>query len=571
MNPPVKWIPNFSDITLYSLSRTFSGIYCLMVIAIYISLIVNKFVSSPMRAPEMEVSALMMYLYLGSCSFLIYFLCVLVKSSRTYDNVKSHGSGFLRQGAFVFGIGSFIYHLLEFITHFIIDFHPNCLDVLHTVNSFLSIIFVLLQAGVIIIYPRLNLHLDNGLPHLGLMHLVTTNLIIWARTVIKESLHTYHEAQQYMTKNNTVHDNYAHEIPHSAESSEEVYEETMSHIMHKRSASPHLEPEQHLPNIEHFDLQTCTENFHDDDFVVEVLNQTSPFLLCFIVEFSLVGSTVFYNTWNNVHISNQKENGPKNSKVNNVRKPNLCATLAKTNWSNSTVGTSLGSMVLFLIFFDLIMFFSANHFEGEPIFEYLGKILHTFINFLAVFAAMMGFIQVQKLTDKYKNTSLENGVSIDMFLLNFGVFFIYIYSCLTITVGVFNIDTSIPGCVHILNGIMEIIAVTFQTILIHQLLIKTIEGENAYLHGRQIVAFLSFVNFSIWLFYSFELPRSKASYSEAHFYGHLQWVWLQRITLPICIFYRFHSTVVLVDCWKHSYRRGALESLITSMNEILVE
>ena len=87
----------------------------------------------------------MMYLYLGSCSFLIYFLCVLVKSSRTYDNVKSHGSGFLRQGAFVFGIGSFIYHLLEFITHFIIDFHPNCLDVLHTVNSFLSIIFVLLQ------------------------------------------------------------------------------------------------------------------------------------------------------------------------------------------------------------------------------------------------------------------------------------------------------------------------------------------------------------------------------------------------------------------------------------------
>ena len=36
-------------------------------------------------------------------------------------------------------------------------------------------------------------------------------------------------------------------------------------------------------------------------------------------------------------------------------------------------------------------------------------------------------------------------------------------------------------------------------------------------------------------------------------------------------FFRFHSTVVLVDCWKHSYRRGALESLITSMNEILVE
>ena len=29
--------------------------------------------------------------------------------------------------------------------------------------------------------------------------------------------------------------------------------------------------------------------------------QSSPFLFCFIVEFSLVGSTVFYNTWHNVH------------------------------------------------------------------------------------------------------------------------------------------------------------------------------------------------------------------------------------------------------------------------------
>ena len=121
-----------------------------------------------------------MYLYLGSSLFFIYFLSYLVRSPTSYDNVKvsqstnwtsmppyylhpwiinyvfilasfqSHGSGFLRQGAFVFGIGSFIYHLLEFITYFIIDLHPNCMDVLHTVNSFLSIIFVILQVCIFI-------------------------------------------------------------------------------------------------------------------------------------------------------------------------------------------------------------------------------------------------------------------------------------------------------------------------------------------------------------------------------------------------------------------------------------
>ena len=35
--------------------------------------------------------------------------------------------------------------------------------------------------------------------------------------------------------------------------------------------------------------------------MTRVVTQSSPFLFCFIVEFSLVGSTVFYNTWRNVH------------------------------------------------------------------------------------------------------------------------------------------------------------------------------------------------------------------------------------------------------------------------------
>ena len=69
----------------------------------------------------------------------------------------------------------------------------------------------------------------------------------------------------------------------------------------------------------------------------------------------------------------------------------------------------------------------------------------------------------------------ENGV--DLFLLDFGVFFIFIYSSLTVTVGVFNIDPAIPGAVHVINGVVEILAVTAQTILIHQLLLKVIMKE----------------------------------------------------------------------------------------------
>ena len=167
---------------------------------------------------------------------------------------------------------------------------------------------------------------------------------------------------------------------------------------------------------------------------------------------------------------------------------------------------------------------------------------------------MSKLIHGKSLSPKDRAARAENGV--DLFLLDFGVFFIFIYSSLTVTVGVFNIDPAIPGAVHVINGVVEILAVTAQTILIHQLLLKVIVKDNnigqtinllylqtihsatAYLHGRQVVAFLSFVNFSIWLFYTFELPRSKASPVEAKFYGFSTWVLLQRITLPICIFFR---------------------------------
>ena len=81
----------------------------------------------------------------------------------------------------------------------------------------------------------------------------------------------------------------------------------------------------------------------------------------------------------------------------------------------------------------------------------------------------------KSLSPKDRAARAENGV--DLFLLDFGVFFIFIYSSLTVTVGVFNIDPAIPGAVHVINGVVEILAVTAQTILIHQLLLKVIRKE----------------------------------------------------------------------------------------------
>ena len=119
--------------SVFSLLRTVSGLYCMTVISVYISVTVNNLTHSELRVPEMEVKFLMFYLYSLSSLFLLYILLCLARNPSSFDHTKSHGSGFLRQGALVFGVGSFVYHLFEFVEYFIIDLHPHCQDISSTV------------------------------------------------------------------------------------------------------------------------------------------------------------------------------------------------------------------------------------------------------------------------------------------------------------------------------------------------------------------------------------------------------------------------------------------------------
>ena len=106
----------------------------------------------------------------------------------------------------------------------------------------------------------------------------------------------------------------------------------------------------------------------------------------------------------------------RNRSKTNIKKPNLCGTLAKTNWSHSTSGTVAGCVILFLTLIDLAMFLSNITDDHDPIYEYLGKILNTSINFLGFLAAVVAFFKIQKL--RVRRSPLEN--TVDLFLLDLG-------------------------------------------------------------------------------------------------------------------------------------------------------
>ena len=182
----------------------------------------------------------------------------------------------------------------------------------------------------------------------------------------------------------------------------------------------------------------------------------------------------------------------------------------------------------------------------------MGKILNCLINTVAGCAAVIGLVQIQKLKEKTNHADH----SVDLFLLDLGVFFVYIYSCLTIIVGIYGKNEDIPGGILTADGVLTMLTATCQIILSHQILQKvqikylydrnrlhhiffqSISSENSPLWGRQAVTCLAFFNFSLWLYDTFELQKSQASLVESKFYGDFTWVWLQRVTLPVCIFFR---------------------------------
>ena len=137
-----------------------------------------------------------------------------------------------------------------------------------------------------------------------------------------------------------------------------------------------------------FDKLHCATNFTDEYHIKGALTAVSGFITAFIVEFSVMGCLFFYHTWSHIHtmsvqetaayvqsVSLEEEAKKKHRRV--AKRHNLCAPLARANWSNSTCGMVTGSICLLVTVLVLIIFTTADTKEAGRDLEYGGKVLLT--------------------------------------------------------------------------------------------------------------------------------------------------------------------------------------------------
>ena len=53
----------------------------------------------------------------------------------------------------------------------------------------------------------------------------------------------------------------------------------------------------------------------------------------------------------------------------------------------------------------------------------------------------------------------------------------------------------------------------------------------------------------------------KANLFEAEFLGFMPWIIIQRVTLPLAVFFHFHSAVVFIELFKEVYDDNEVEEV----------
>lgn len=115
---------------------------------------------------------------------------------------------------------------------------------------------------------------------------------------------------------------------------------------------------------------------------------------------------------------------------------------------------------------------------------------------------------------------------------------------------------SVIGALSLFYFFLRMVEAILQTLLIlygNQLVLK--QSLNEQRPGRQAITFLLLVNLTLWLVNTFETQRITSNSTMLDFYGADTWTLIVNGTVPLIIFFRFHSSVCLAEIWKHAYKQ----------------
>ncbi|KAK9873108.1 hypothetical protein WA026_020836 [Henosepilachna vigintioctopunctata] len=300
-----------------------------------------------------------------------------------------------------------------------------------------------------------------------------------------------------------------------------------------------------------------------------IVADSAPYLFPFIIEYSLIGAAVIYVMWKHIGKNSKfvsEEDLEHRLEVMLSRRA-VALAHAQQNGRVDCVGASKGLFFGLLLLVGslicLILFFVLIHQEQFSILAiYLADVSHCALMGLSIIAIIIGFIRMRlkdsKLNYRVQRLKFKTEEQTDLndILLRVSAFGLFLYAVLSIIAGHLNAFTKEPNMLVMITGCLSVVQVVLQLLFIADVSRRRVHlpEHDRSKPGRQVVTFLLICNVTMWIIYTFEIQKVEANPVQLEFYGFLAWAIVQRFTLPLCIFHRFHSAVTLAEIWKTSYK-----------------
>lgn len=269
-------------------------------------------------------------------------------------------------------------------------------------------------------------------------------------------------------------------------------------------------------------------------------------------------AVILFEMWKNVKSIPNIERQRRNSIKPNVL-PQVSAHQFSVDCSRAHRGMFGGIMVIVLTIICLIMYFVLRdepNYEKTAISEvvYCEMILYI-LTTLAVLSAVFTMRDLKFL--RKSNDTHGSAVALDCTLLVVAQTGVYLYGLFSIIGCYFAMLDDVSGSSESLWAeILCLLQTSLQTLFVLNASWRKCKGaqQQRTKPGREMVTFLLVANMSLWFIYT--LIKSRAGFRPTHlgFYGIWAWTVITHVSMPLAIFYRFHSSICLFEIWKSVYK-----------------
>ncbi|XP_049779687.1 proton channel OtopLc-like [Schistocerca cancellata] len=449
-----------------------------------------------------------------------------------FSQGRHSGSFYLKLGAAVFCFGHLTHYGLligsEFISltsatdeiHSCTNVPMLVLDIIYPVYSFFQLFFIFKYSNVII----------NKLQILGrfaLMHCIATSICLWMWTIMRETLLA-------LNGYNSSSENYI-SVLESESPVANLFKKLRSVLM-----------DVSLESSNNSGVNTFIDPYCSNYTGMSIIYQNvSPYLYPFSIEYSILIAGVLYIIWQNIGQCGTVTGGHCKLLMN----PESSNLSIHVDCHSANKGLFAGIIVLLTSVVSIILFFVA---VTDSNYVTIGVDVHMWTEFailiLMTVTVLFAYWQIITLDVNEHPISLLDDMLLAVCLPAY-----FFYAILSLYPSV--VYSEIVFSIIILLRVLQVL---IQTPFIIDGLRRCSNTRSLRQKkpGREVVTLLIVCNIALWMMQTFEIKSSGTKDHRYDFYGKSAWTVIGHLPIPLMMFYRFHSSVCLVDIWKSAYEPG---------------